>query len=145
WWRRRHSPATRCRCRVSRLLPEHGINLSTEGKSRPRRCGCAYQQFLARRDSLTNTKASRTNRNCRIADGDGHGSSGVGTAEGEEPRHQARNDAATSYRPNPIGEAGASRGKRVSIAMSTVGQHEIRTQRSVIDFFKKALEYRYLG
>jgi type I restriction enzyme, R subunit len=26
-----------------------------------------------------------------------------------------------------------------------VGQHEIRTQRSVIDFFKKALDYRYLG
>jgi len=26
-----------------------------------------------------------------------------------------------------------------------VGQHEIRTQRSVIDFFKKALGYHYLG
>lgn len=29
--------------------------------------------------------------------------------------------------------------------MSTVGQREIRTQRSVIEFFKKALDYRYLG
>ncbi|HXQ35460.1 MAG TPA: type I restriction endonuclease, partial [Anaerolineales bacterium] len=29
--------------------------------------------------------------------------------------------------------------------MSTVGQHEIRTQRSVIEFFKKALDYKYLG
>lgn len=29
--------------------------------------------------------------------------------------------------------------------MSTVGQHEIRTQRSVIEFFKKALDYTYLG
>jgi type I restriction enzyme, R subunit len=29
--------------------------------------------------------------------------------------------------------------------VSTVGQHEIRTQRSVIEFFKKALGYTYLG
>lgn len=29
--------------------------------------------------------------------------------------------------------------------MSTVGQHEIRTQRSVIEFFRKALDYSYLG
>jgi len=29
--------------------------------------------------------------------------------------------------------------------VSTVGQREIRTQRSVIEFFKKALDYRYLG
>lgn len=29
--------------------------------------------------------------------------------------------------------------------MSNVGQHEIRTQRSVIEFFKKALDYTYLG
>jgi len=29
--------------------------------------------------------------------------------------------------------------------LSTVGQHEIRTQRSVIEFFKKALDYTYLG
>ncbi|HEX7331077.1 MAG TPA: type I restriction endonuclease subunit R [Pyrinomonadaceae bacterium] len=29
--------------------------------------------------------------------------------------------------------------------MSTVGEHEIRTQRSVIEFFKKALRYTYLG
>ena len=29
--------------------------------------------------------------------------------------------------------------------MSNVGQHEIRTQRGVIEFFKKALDYTYLG
>jgi type I restriction enzyme R subunit len=29
--------------------------------------------------------------------------------------------------------------------LSTVGQREIRTQRSVIEFFKKALDYKYLG
>jgi type I restriction enzyme R subunit len=29
--------------------------------------------------------------------------------------------------------------------VSTVGQHEIRTQRSVIEFFTKALDYSYLG
>jgi type I restriction enzyme, R subunit len=29
--------------------------------------------------------------------------------------------------------------------VSTVGQHEIRTQKSVIEFFKKALDYDYLG
>jgi type I restriction enzyme, R subunit len=29
--------------------------------------------------------------------------------------------------------------------LSSVGQHEIRTQKSVIEFFKKSLGYTYLG